>query len=498
MKAIVIIRTSTDRQEVESQKKEVIELAIQDGFSEDNIIVIGDKGTSAIKEDTRFKENLKQLKTLIATDPEITTVYAWAIDRLGRREVTLFELKEYLIKNKVNLVIKNPSLRLFNPDGSVNGGVELAFSLFATMSRQEMEMKKERFQRAKRRMKEEGKFSGGLVRYGYTVDGEGYIILHEEQAKLIKEIFNLYSCGKYSFQSLAEELNMRGYKYKTRAFDFNIVGKILAREKYIEIVGEDTWNLCKDIREGRIQDTRKTRESKHIRIASGLIVCPECGHKFTADGQRYACTHNNKKYTCRIGIGINIEVMDNILVESILPIHEKYISSLDQESIKEYTEKIAILEKKIITLREKTYDLPMKKKRVQEGYENGIYTAKEYQEKVGRLMKEGIDLTAKINLFEDEKESYQEAIEDLKNGTGVTEIIDYGMKEDKIARIREIVHKHTRVIHIYKVTEEEQKVYGKAIKIEIDLKNGEKIWYVYNGKKRKYQKLAISEGEVEK
>lgn len=41
MKAIAIIRTSTDRQEVESQKKEVIELAKLDGYTEDNIIVIG-------------------------------------------------------------------------------------------------------------------------------------------------------------------------------------------------------------------------------------------------------------------------------------------------------------------------------------------------------------------------------------------------------------------------------------------------------------------------
>ena len=51
-KAIVLVRTSTIKQEVESQRKEVIQFAINDGhYSEENIIEVGGKGVSAIKLD---------------------------------------------------------------------------------------------------------------------------------------------------------------------------------------------------------------------------------------------------------------------------------------------------------------------------------------------------------------------------------------------------------------------------------------------------------------
>lgn len=492
MKAIVIIRTSTDKQEVESQKKEVIELAKSDGFTEDNIIVIGDKGASAIKEDEKYKQNISLLKSYITSDKDISCVYAWAIDRLGRREVTLFELKEYLINHKVNLIIKNPSLVLFNPDGSVNSGMEIAFSLFATMSKQEMEMKNARFKRAKDRMRAEGKWVGGKLGYGYVVDSNGYIVLDKNEAKILKEMYELYSTGKYSSWTLYEELTMRGYKDRgNRLFNFNRIAKLLRNPRYKELVGEDIWNKCEEVRKGRIQDTTKTRESKYIHYGIGLIVCTECGHKFTADGHRYRCTHDNKKFDdCNVGIGMNIEGLDNILEEAITPIHEKYMSELGKESIKEFTEKIAILEKKVEVLREKLYDIPMRKRRVQEGYENNIYNEKEWKDKIARLTKEGIDLQAKISIALDEIENYRESIEDLSSGSGTTETLDYGMKEDRRLRMKEIIHRHTKLIHVYRVKPEEEKQYGKmGVRIEIILKNGETLWYIYNNRK----KMAIRE-----
>lgn len=502
MKAIAIIRTSTDRQEVESQKKEVIELAKLDGYTEDNIIVIGEAGASAIKEDDKYKENLGKMKELILSDSSIKAVYAWAIDRIGRREVTLFEVKEFLIKNNVNLVIKNPSLRLFNPDGTVNSGVELAFSLFATMAKQEMEQKKERFQRAKKRLASEGRWLGGKLGYGYKVQ-DGFIVLHHEEAKMIRDMFNLYSTGKYSFMTLTEELNLRGYKDRLgKPLHFNYIGKLLRETRYkgystknslckdyIAITDESTWNKCQEVRNGNLKESTKTRESKHIHYAIGLLECTECGHKYTADGIRYRCIYDDKRYRdkCHVGLGINIEGLDNILEIAIEPIHKKYIGELNKESIGEYQEKIDVLEKKIGTLRERMYDIPMKKKRVQDGYEKGIYTEKEWDEKVGRLIKEQIDLQAQIDIYSEEIDNYIATIDDLENDRGTTEVIDYGLKTDRKERMKEIIHRHTKTIHIYRVEPKdkiEMKNYGKcSIRVEIILKNGETLEYIYNTRK---------------
>lgn len=166
-KVIAIVRTSTTQQEIDSQRKEVLSMAIADGYSIDEIEVVGRAGASAIKVDEAYQENMNRVYELIDTIPTIEAVYAWAIDRIGRNEEILMKLKNTLINKKIQLVIKNPSLRLLEANGDVNAGVELAFSLFATMAKQEMEQKKARFNRARKRNDEKGKYNGGYVAYGY-------------------------------------------------------------------------------------------------------------------------------------------------------------------------------------------------------------------------------------------------------------------------------------------------------------------------------------------
>ena len=134
-KIIALVRTSTDKQEVESQITEVKNYILCDGYTDENIIVVGGSGASAIKIDEAYRKNINTVYNLI-DEGNITAVYAFAIDRIGRNEEVLFHFKNYLVANAVQLVICNPSLRLLNEDGSVNGGVELAFSLFATTAKQ--------------------------------------------------------------------------------------------------------------------------------------------------------------------------------------------------------------------------------------------------------------------------------------------------------------------------------------------------------------------------
>ena len=161
MKAIVIIRTSTVRQEIESQKQEVISWAKGEGWSD--IIVIGDAGASAIKLDDLYLKNMAEIEKHILSG-NIGCVFAWSLDRIGRNEETLMRFKNMLIDNNVQLMTKNPSLTLLNDDGTVNSGMELAFSLFVTMSKQEMEQKRARFKRAKDYMKASGKLPQGNFR----------------------------------------------------------------------------------------------------------------------------------------------------------------------------------------------------------------------------------------------------------------------------------------------------------------------------------------------
>ena len=141
-KVIVIIRESTIRQEIESQKDEIVNYVLSEGYRRSEIVVIGEAGSSALKLDETYLRALNKVYQTIEKNPSIKCVYAWAIDRIGRNEEVLMNFKNFLISKKINLRIKNPNLSLLNDDGTINLGMELAFSLYATMSKQEMEQKK--------------------------------------------------------------------------------------------------------------------------------------------------------------------------------------------------------------------------------------------------------------------------------------------------------------------------------------------------------------------
>ena len=82
-KAILLVRVSTDRQSFDEQEQQLFQLAIKDGYSEDNIIPICEKESGRkLKEDER--KGLNKMKELIESDSSINCVYAWEISRIAR------------------------------------------------------------------------------------------------------------------------------------------------------------------------------------------------------------------------------------------------------------------------------------------------------------------------------------------------------------------------------------------------------------------------------
>lgn len=203
-KALCVIRTSTSRQEIEEQRKEVLSMALQDGFKEEDIIVVGKQGASAIKLDDAYRENMEKVYDHLDRG-NIACIYAWAIDRIGRNEEILMQFKNKVIATHTQLKIKNPSLILMNEDGSVNNGIELAFTLFATLSKQEMESKKARFQRSKKRNREVGRWNGGRLLFGYAAGEDGKLVIDKTNGELVRRIFQEYADSPVGIQFLANK-----------------------------------------------------------------------------------------------------------------------------------------------------------------------------------------------------------------------------------------------------------------------------------------------------
>lgn len=316
MKAILWLRTSTDKQEVDSMLSELTDFANRFGYNE--WTVIGKRGASAIKADEAYRNEINNLYSELSTG-EYDCLFAWELSRLGRREEYVIKLKNYLIEHHIQLRIYKPQLYLLEDDGEVNAGMELAISLLLTLAKQEMSVKMERMLRGRKRSMSEGKFSGGkCLRYGYRLDEEGYIRVDAEQSRNVIQMFDMYANQNMSSLAIYRYFNERGVfpDYANRGSgslkvmrmlkDMTYAGKSDRGNKYPSIVSEQT--VIKAIKKAKESISLPKTITKHIYYAKGLVFCAHCKHTMVA------CS-NNMVYRCsQFGhsLSISINIIDFI------------------------------------------------------------------------------------------------------------------------------------------------------------------------------------------
>lgn len=337
-KAILLVRVSTTKQEIDTQKKELIEYAMADGYNKNDLIIIEGIGASAIKLNDKYLAEIENLYQTIENDKSINAVYAWEISRIGRNEEKLMQIKNFLISHKVQLVIRTPSLRLLNNDGSVNAGVELAFSLFATMSKQEMTVKKERFARAKARNKAEGKFNGGRVKLGYSIDANKYYIVDEEKAQVVRNVFDWYINGM-SLRKIYNKLADMGIYTTLKYTSGNQRIGIILRDKayigeglYPQIVDTEVFNKVQEMLSNRC----KSHDSKNIYFCKGLIKDATTGATLQARCSTLVYYVRNSVHS----YVINLNVMEYIAEYSANILLAHYNEQQAQTNKNEYKLKI--------------------------------------------------------------------------------------------------------------------------------------------------------------
>ena len=87
------------------------------------------------------------------------------------------------------------------------------------------------------------KYSGGKIMYGYKINADGYYEVDEEKAKMIREIYDIYTTQNIGMHKLLQEINSRGYELKGY-----MLNKILSNTAYIGYV--DYPKLLKDEKKG--------------------------------------------------------------------------------------------------------------------------------------------------------------------------------------------------------------------------------------------------------
>ena len=335
---ILIARVSTPSQVLKEgsspQMAALKKYAVEIGYDKKTFKEINSVESGFLESDSKIGWNL--VTDWIANHPSYRTIICVEMSRLSRRKKVLFHIQEYLIKNKIQLIIKDIDFHLLNKYGEVDLGKDIIFSLYASLAESEMRQKNERKKNALLEYKREGYSIGGKRLFGYirrkdpNFKNKSYYEKENAQAKQIEEVFKMYAYGinndltSTSTATIVLECIKRGYdKYlhkkrniqnllKNEAYTgYKIThNKIKNKEyfnykkddvpkyvdgtsyecRYPKIIDDGLFQLVKERleRENTHQEKgtngqSRDKSSKHISILAKILRCRFCGSYFVAD-----------------------------------------------------------------------------------------------------------------------------------------------------------------------------------------------------------------------
>ena len=479
-KVLCIVRSSTVAQEIETQKKELIEFCKSKGFADDDMVFIEAQGASARSLNKKYIKMLEDIKNTILNDTEIKAVALWALNRLGRVESKLHEMKEFFVKNHIQVFCKEPSFKLLKEDGTEDTAGSMMFSVYAAMVKLDTDEMFTKLKRGKKRNAEIGKSNGCVEsRYGYMVDSNNYVVPNPQEADMVNEIFDLYLSGKYSFSTLTVELRDRGFRPRGRKMTEDWLTRILeetayigytdwndnrySHRKFIPIMSKEKWDKVQALKAARCTGTAKgvTRESKHTYMCVGLMKCPKCGGNYMASSNYYRCYNAKRKDgRCDTREYILIKTIDPLVYEIACINHLEFLQTPNNDLVEKLEQDVKVLEQKMEASSSIIIETEEKKVKVADAYIDGVIDKKRYKDRLGKIEIEKSEAVSNLNGYKNDMEKLKAQIESAKNPS-FEALLEYSgdLLESEKKKMKEIVNQHIRKIWFYS-----EKVGGRSCK----------------------------------
>jgi len=152
-------------------------------------------------------------------------------DRLTRNLRDLQYIKDIFIENNVKLVINGKILDLSDEDDDFKSDIDGVFS------KRERKMIARRTARGKYQKAKQGKIptAGYNIPYGYKRDDQSRIVINEEEARVVRMIFDWIANKGLSCYKIAEKLNTLGIPTRSKSY-----GKII-RSRINNKIYEAKW-----------------------------------------------------------------------------------------------------------------------------------------------------------------------------------------------------------------------------------------------------------------
>jgi len=264
------------------------------------------KNVSGRPEFVRMLENIEDGKD------EVSFVLVFKLSRFGRNAADVLNSLQLMQDYGVNLICVEDGI-----DSSKESG-KLMISILSAVAELERENILVQTMEGRKQKAREGKWNGGFAPYGYALV-DGSLAIAEDEADVIRLIFDKYIHTDMGANGVADYLNTHGYKKKKRqnntltAFAPSFIKGVLDNPVYMgklaygrratekiqgtrnefhvvkqdeypiyegeheAIISEEDFMLAKTKRERTGFKHEKTHSLEHEHILSGILKCPICG-----------------------------------------------------------------------------------------------------------------------------------------------------------------------------------------------------------------------------
>lgn len=393
-----------------------------------------------------YKENesrpqLSKLLSIIENDSAyFSKIYCTEISRLGRDPRATRNLIDNLTDKKIPIFITSINRQTLDDKGERDSIMNIILQVLMEFADSESKTMKKRSKSGLLQSVINGNAGGSKnLPYGYTKDETKKLIVENEEAETIKEIFNLYKQGN-GFKAIANVLNFkeiptrtqkafgnRVMKYKTEKTADKVTWTDVAIDKIIKnpiyygqrrfkgnlypapaIINEQLFKECNEI---TVTKTHRNYLTTYTYLLKDLLICGCCGRNYFAKfkpvegGDKvYICSSRLIKGGNCGNIGVNISLLESAIYEEFISTGRlaNYIQMNKVNIFDELKTKISSLETDLKIAQSDFAKKENEKKRLLDLYLGDKIDATAFEKKQAQINQSENELISKINLLKEE------------------------------------------------------------------------------------------------
>jgi site-specific DNA recombinase len=437
---VIYCRVSLKKQEYESQSEDLMRYAEANGYK---VVTepFGEK-ESGFDEKAERDDYVRMKEYVISNN--IKHILIWEVSRLARTTLKSLQEIDFFKKHGVDIYFKKENINTLSDSAQT----KLFLTILSSIAEIERDTIVERFSRGRTSSVLKGKRTGYcFLPYGFSANKESYLVINENEANVVREIYNMYVTGT-SMRAIAINLNSRNIPTrhtslgKIRTLQTGKVCKIVWRNNSIitilknplykgerkytyrvddkhreeimvnvpQIVDTVIWDKVQEMIKGNVGYKLRT---KYNYLFKGKLFCGHCGYMLgTRTETRYK--HKPSVYYCNGRFDITFKckagqfdskVFDEYIYNQLFKNIFFHISMYEENAkafdVKEKLNQIEFLKTEI-------QNQEARKKRINNLYKDGHIGESEFKQDHAAIRKIQIELTNNIIKIEKEIENHQD------------------------------------------------------------------------------------------